>query len=220
MPRPDDVAALREIANLGALHGLVEISTTQLATLLGLSQQSASRRVVELEQAGYIRREMGVRRQLVRLTEEGVNVLSREYAAYKQMFEHRDRLRIRGRIASGLGEGRYYLSQKQYVEQFRQKLGFEPYPGTLNLQVEGAETNKLRILKASPALLIEGFQDQDRTFGAVDAWRADLRSIHCALILPHRTHHARTVELVAPVHLREKLKLKDGDEVDVGVLLS
>lgn len=220
MPRPDDVVALREIAHLGALQGLVEVSTAQLATILGISQQTASRRVLDLERAGYLRREMGVRRQLVRLSEEGVNVLSREYASFQRLFENRHRLALHARVASGLGEGRYYLSQKGYVDQFRQKVGFAPFPGTLNLDLEGPETSKLRLLRANPALVIEGFRNEDRSFGAVDAWHAELRRVACVLILPHRTHHARTVELVAPESLRERLHLKDGDEVDVGVALA
>lgn len=220
MPRPENLLALREIAQLGALHGLVEISTDQLAQILDTSQQTASRRILELEKSGLIRREAGVRRQLVRLTEDGINALASEFAAYKRLFEHRDRLQLRGRVASGLGEGRYYLSQRGYLDQFREKLGFVPYPGTLNLDVEGPETNKLRILKSSPALLIEGFEDQNRTFGAVDAWRAEIASVPCALILPHRTHHAKTVEVVSSEFLRDKLHLKDGDEIDVSVTLA
>lgn len=220
MPRPDDVAALKELAQLGAMHGFVEVSTGQLAKIMGTSQQTASRRILELERSGYIRREMGVRKQLVRLSEEGLNVLAREYAAYKHLFDERHRLQVRGRVASGLGEGRYYLSRDGYVSQFRERLGFEPYPGTLNLEMEGSETNKLRILKSRPVVHIEGFEAENRTFGDVDAWRAEINDVACAVILPKRTHHARTLEVVAPDYLRDRLKLHDGDEVDVRVLLA
>lgn len=219
MPLAEDAVALKEIASLGALHGLVEISSGQLAKILGTSQQTASRRIQQLERFGYIRREMGVRRQLVRLTEEGVNVLMREYQSYRKLLEHAGCLQIRGKVASGLGEGRYYLGQQGYIDQFREKLGFVPYPGTLNLDVEGTELNKLRILKTTEAIRIEEFQAADRTFGAVDAWRAEIGPVPCALILPKRTHHARTVEVVAPDFLRDKLKLHDGDEIEAKVYL-
>lgn len=219
MPRAEDAQALREIALLGAFQGLVEVSTGQLARILGTSQQTASRRILDLERFGYIRRERGIRKQLIRLTEEGVNVLAREFASYKRLFENRDRLEIRGRVASGLGEGRYYLEQPGYIAQFRDKLGFVPYPGTLNVQVEGAEMNKLRILRSSPAVHIEEFRNEERTFGAVDAWRAQIGRLPCALILPRRTHHAQTVEVVAQDFLRGKLELKDGDEIEVRVYL-
>lgn len=211
---------LKEIASLGALHSFIDVSTSELAKILGSSQQTASRRILELEQSGYIRREMGVRRQLVRLTEEGVNVLAREFAAYQKLFEKPDRVKVHGRVASGLGEGRYYLGQAGYVDQFREKLGFTPYPGTLNLEIEGPETNKLRLLKSTPMIRIEGFEAENRTFGAVDAWRARVGPLECAVILPQRTHHVRTLEVVAAQYLREALGVKDGDGLDVEVQLS
>jgi len=220
MPRPEDVAVLKEIASLGALHGLIEVSTSQLATILGSSQQTASRRILELEQSGYIRREMGVRKQLVRLTDEGVNVLAREYATYQKLFEKPHQLTVHGTVASGLGEGRYYIGLAGYAEQFKAKFGFTPYPGTLNLNIEGSETNKLRLLKSSPAIKIEGFQAEERTFGAVDAWRGRIRDLDCAVILPERTHHARTLEIVAAQYLRDELKVKDGDGLDIDVRLA
>lgn len=219
MPLAEELEALKELAILGAMNGFVEVSSSELAKILDTSQQTASRRLLQLERFGYVRREMGVRRQLIRLTDEGIHVLAREYAQYQRIFELKDRLNIRGVVASGLGEGRYYLSQEGYTLQFREKLGFVPYPGTLNLDVQGPEVNKLRILKSTPSIRIEEFQGEDRTFGAVDAWRARVGSLDCALILPRRTHHARTVEVISPEYLREKLSVKDGDEVEVEVRL-
>lgn len=219
MPRAEELEALKELATRGAMNGFVEVSSSELAKLLDTSQQTASRRLLDLEKSGYIRREMGVRRQLIRLTEEGTSVLGREFALYQRIFDQKDRLNIRGRVASGLGEGRYYLAQRGYTDQFKQKLGFAPYPGTLNLELVGPETNKLRILKSTPAIQIEEFQAKDRTFGAVDAWRARIGTLECALILPKRTHHARTVEVISPEFLRDKLAVKDGDEIEVQVQL-
>lgn len=219
MPDAETIHALKELALLGAVQSFVEVSSGELAKRLRTSQQTASRRMLELERFGHLRREKGVRRQLVRLTEEGVSVLLDEFSVYKRIFEARKELQIRGRATSGLGEGRYYLDQKGYVDQFLAKLGFRPYPGTLNLEIRGAELNKLRILKASPAIIIEAFQDQERTFGAVDAWHARVREVNCAAILPQRTHHSRTLELIAVEYLRDRLKISDGDELEVLVQL-
>lgn len=220
MPDPEAVAALKELGLLGAITSFVEVSSGDLAKKLNTSQQTASRRLVELEKVGLIRREKGVRSQLIRISEEGVSVLMDEFHVYKRIFEQSQQLRIRGRVASGLGEGRYYLDQKGYIDQFVARLGFKPYPGTLNLEVRGVELNKLRILKASPAIAIDAFRDQERTFGAVDAWRARINGVACAAILPKRTHHTRTLEIIAAEYLRDRLKLSDGDELEVHVQLS
>lgn len=200
---------------MGGIRGFIEVSSQDLAQRLSTSQQTSSRRILELERFGYIRREKGVRRQLVRLTDEGVGILLDEFGAYKRIFDQNQELRLKGRIASGLGEGRYYLDQKGYIDQFQAKLGFHPYPGTLNIEVRGPELNKLRILKSSPSIGIESFHDKERTFGAVDAWRAKINGVACAAILPKRTHHTRTLEVIAPDYLRDTLKVKDGDEVEV-----
>src|SRR5688572_1958080 len=177
MADPEAVQALKELALLGAASSFVETNSSDLAERLRTSQQTASRRLLDLERLNYIRREKGVRNTLVRLTEEGVGVLLDEFSAYKRIFETAQKLNIKGKIASGLGEGRYYLDQKGYVDQFVAKLGFKPYPGTLNLEIRGSELNKLRILKAATAIPIESFQDKERTFGAVDVWRAKMRDV-------------------------------------------
>ena len=43
---------------------------------------------------------------------------------------------MRGRVVGGLGQGQYYISRKGYRHQFIQKLGFVPFPGTLNIKLD------------------------------------------------------------------------------------
>lgn len=211
----EDVGALKQIALMGAMNGFVEVSSADLGNRLGVSQQTASRRIRDLERLGYIRREMGIHRQLVRVTRQGLEILRGEFAEYQRIFELKDKLEIQGRVQSGLGEGAYYLNRDEYLGQFEEKFGFRPFPGTLNLEIEGAEVSKMRILKASKPVAIEGFEAEGRTFGAVDAWPARLDGYECAAILPKRTHHRRTLELVAPDKLRERFELEDGQTVTV-----
>jgi len=216
----DEVLALKQLALLGSMQTNIEVSSSELGDLLETSQQTASRRILSLEHRGLIEREVGVRKQLIRITEAGTEILRKEYADYKRLFEMATELHIRGVVQSGLGEGTYYMTRAGYVRQFESKLGFKPYPGTLNLELQGTEVNKIRLLKASSPLLIEGFRDEARTFGEVFAWKARLDGASaCALILPKRTHYTRVVELLAPERLRDRLRLVDGQELDVVVTL-
>lgn len=215
----EDVNALKHIALLGALNGFVEVSSADLGQRLGVSQQTASRRIRDLERLNYIRREMGVHRQLVRVTDEGVGILRGELAEYERIFELQDKVVIEGTVQSGLGEGAYYLNQEPYIRQFEKQLGFKPYPGTLNLEIAGAEASKIRILKAAHPIPIDGFEADGRTFGGVDCWRAHVKEYDCAAILPRRTHHRRTLELIAPDRLRDRFELEDGQTVTVVVEL-
>lgn len=215
----EDVGALKQIALSGAINGFVEVSSTDLGKRLGVSQQTASRRIRDLEKLGYIRREMGVHRQLVRVTRQGMRILENEHAEYERIFALKDRLHVTGTITSGLGEGAYYLGQPGYANQFREKLGFEAFPGTLNLQIQGAEVAKLRILKSTEPIEVAGFEADGRTFGGVDVWRAQVQGYDCAVILPRRTHHSKTLEIIARDNLRKKFGYEDGNPLDVVVAL-
>ena len=220
--RPADVEALKQLALLGALDDHVELASAEFATLLDLSQQTASRRLIELTEAGLVHREMGIRKQRIRVTEEGRAVLQAEHLLYQRLFEVRDRIVLEGVVKTGLGEGRYYLSRPGYKVQFQKALGWEPYPGTLNLELTGPEANKLRWLRKNPVYTIEAFQAEGRTFGGVSCHPAhvgghDGKPVECAAILPHRSHYTTTVELIAPVRLRDALPCEDGQRLAVTV---
>lgn len=217
MNRPADVEALKQLALLGGLEDAVELASAEFATLIGLSQQSASRRLIELAERGLVQREMGLRRQRLRITDEGASLLRAEHLLYQRLFERKDQLLVTGIVKGGLGEGRYYLSRPGYKTQFSALLGWEPYPGTLNLELGPAEANKVKLLRRSPVYLIESFQAEGRTFGAVTCHPAHLGDLACAAILPHRSHYTSTLELIAPVRLRDAVPCTDGQELEVTV---
>ena len=213
--KPYLLQTLKELALLGAIKNKIEISSFELAKQLETSQQTASRYLVELDKRGMIKRELGIKKQLIMITGIGEEKLQEEHLQYKQIFELTDRIIFKGKILSGLGEGRYYTEQDGYIEQFKDKLGFVPYPGTLNVEIEYVERNKLRLLKNSKAINIEEFQTQNRTFGSVRCFRAKINGSDGAIVLPLRTHYSNILEFISYDHLREKLNLKDGDEIKI-----
>ncbi|MGB1585435.1 MAG: DUF120 domain-containing protein [Thermoplasmatota archaeon] len=197
----------------------VELASGDFAALIDVSQQTASRRLIELADGDLIHREMGVRKQRIRLTQNGRDVLRAEHMLYQRLFEGQDRIQIRGRVQSGLGEGRYYLSRPGYEQQFEEHLGWTPYPGTLNLELGGAEANKIRFLRKNPVFQIEGFRAEGRTFGGVTCHPATIGDIACAAILPHRSHYTTVLEVIAPVCLRDALPVRDDEAIDLSVML-
>lgn len=217
MTRPCDVEALKQLALLGALDEPVELASAEFAGLLDLSQQSASRRLIELTTAGLVTREMGVRKQRIRITEDGRGVLRAEHLLYRRLFEQQDAVALTGTVKAGLGEGRYYLSRPGYVTQFEKHLGWAPYPGTLNLELAGPEANKLALLRRHPAIQVEAFQAEGRTFGGVTCHPATVAGHACAAILPHRSHYTTTLEVIAPVRLRDAIPCSDGQALTVTV---
>jgi riboflavin kinase len=140
------------------------------------------------------------------------------FMTLKQAFEmKKTETTFEGTLFSGLGEGAYYISQEGYRKQFSAKLGFEPYPGTFNLRVRKEDQEEVRLLAASPFILIEGFTNGGRSFGPAKCFLTKMQDkAEGAIIVPVRTHYSGdVVEIIAPKFLREQLNVKDGDTVKV-----
>lgn len=217
--KPYLLQVLKELALYGGMNQLVEISSQELAQQLDTSQQTASRYLLELDAHNLIIRQFGVKKQLIQITETGIEVLKHEYSQYQQIFEMMHKIQLHGHIVSGLGEGTYYTEQPGYVSQFQENLGFHPYPGTLNVEIEYIERNKLRILRQSKGILIEEYKTKNRTFGGVICFHAEINGVKAAIVLPSRTHHSTILEFISPYYLREKLQVTDGEEVQSTIFL-
>lgn len=213
----NQLEALKRLALAGALKGHLDITSSELAELIGTSQQTASNRILELVDLGAISREMRLRRQRIRITEKGVAELRKEYLEYRKVFESYDRLTITGELTRGSGEGSYYLQQDEYRDQFERILGSTPFEGTLNLKVRGREAEKLSLLKSMEAILVKGFQSGRRTFGDVKCFLATIHNRKCAVVIPLRSHHSEIVEIISELKLRDAFNMSDGDLVTIDV---
>jgi len=207
----DFILALIEIAKKRG----GKITSVELGNALGISQQTASRRLKELEKSSLIRKE-GKR---VIIEEEGMKILKEIYLNLDSIF--REQRSVYGKLFSGLGEGKYYVSKHGYREQFIKKLGFSPYPGTLNLYLSFDENKKLEnILAEKEYIILRGFRNENRTFGDVKCYRVLVENqIESALLKPFRTHHMpNVVEIISKEFLRKKLNINDGSIVSFFVV--
>jgi len=217
------IFTLLKLAEMGAHRRTAKISTEYLAGKLGASQQTASRYLIELDKNGWIKRTITPEGCLLKITDAGVKELKNLYSNLRFLMEaaYPPSITLEGVVFTGLGEGAYYISKERYRKQFIEKLGFEPYPGTLNLKLTTDYDVKTRSeLEAYPAIEIEGFRNEDRTFGSVKCYPVTIENkVKGALILALRSHYdASVIEVIAPVFLRKQLKLKDGHKVKVEVL--
>jgi riboflavin kinase len=206
---------LKAIAQRKGEDRYLRITSGELATLLGMSQQNASRLILEMDHSGIIERKISGRRQEISITEPGLDLLFEEFADLSQLLGTGKESTIRGTVQSGLGEGRYYVAKKPYLIQFNEKLGMIPYPGTLNVKVLTEDEKSLRHIRAMKGIIIEGFNSDDRTFGAVKAFPCSIKEIQCALIFPYRSIYRDVMEIISHEFLRQKLDLKDGDKVEI-----
>lgn len=206
-----EVETLKKLALLGATRGPVNLSSTIFASTLGTSSQTAARRLASLEGQGYITRVVTTEGQKVRITDKGILMLKSEFLDYKKLFEDNNMNKIIGKVTAGLGEGQYYISLEGYKSQFNQKLGFDPYPGTLNLKLSEPFAPS-----DAGAIKIDGFRDTNRTYGGCKCYPVKIDDIRGAIIRPDRSSYPlNLIEIIAPVNLRKALGLKDGDKVEV-----
>ena len=121
---------------------------------------------------------------------------------------------LTGKVFSGKGDGRKFLSLKWVKEQIKQKLGFNPYLGTLNILLSEESTKRRRLIEKAPSMMI--CPAQGYCLGILH--RARLEEFECAVIIPDVTGYPENyLELIAVENMRQKLQLKDGDEITVVV---
>jgi len=216
--------ALYKLAELGASRRTVKVSTEYFADKMSLSQQTASRYLIQLEKKGWIKRNITPDGCLVKVTDMGQQELKQLYSNLRLIFEaaYPPSVTLEGVLFSGLGEGAYYVSKEPYRKQFIEKLGFDPYPGTLNIKLTTDYDIKTRSeIESYPAIELQGFQNETRSFGAAKCYPAIINNkVKGALLTAMRTHYdSSVIEIIAPICIRTHLKLKDGQKVKVEVLI-
>jgi len=117
-------------------------------------------------------------------------------------------VKIRGVVVSGIGEAGFYV--KLYSDYFKELLGEEPYPGTLNIVID------------SCSVLGEVFSDnhlvKPRKPGLAPAYirRGVLGGFNVVVVKPLVTRHdCRVLEVVSTIKLRDVLGLRDGDVIEI-----
>ena len=141
---------------------------------------------------------------------------------YKNLKSMLQSILIIGEVTEGMHEGGYYVAIKGYYDQFKNKLGFEPYKGTLNLKLTDTDNEMLREkLNNIKPVIIEGFKDQNREYGPVKCYDVYISRLdnknnfkQAAILDIQRTHHQKNIiEILAKPYLRDCFNLKDGDKL-------
>jgi len=213
------IMMLLEIAKRGGLQNSVRATTGSFSSALKISQQTASRWLAELSSEGLVDR----KNRGVMLTESGRAMLERIRKEISSLFQASARqVRLAGRVVSGMHEGRFYLSIPEYEEQIASALGFEVFPGTLNLRLESAASIAAkRQLMTSNGIEIRGFRKNGRMLGGAKLYRGRIfggkkAAAIGAVIIPYKSHYgAEVLELISPENLRKKLRLRNLDLVEV-----
>ena len=98
----------------------------------------------------------------------------------------------------------------------KQKLGFTPYPGTLNVMLSEESVKRKKLLEKAHSIKVcpaDGYCSGTLI-------KALIGTLECAIVVPEVPAYPKCIlEVVAPVNMREQLQLEDGGEVTVTVIL-
>jgi len=214
---------LSYLLSKGAKYNFVTITTSSLGKNIHKSQQAASKHLLELEQNKFINRIVSGRNLSVKITGKGFSEMVKlSSILQKSLDSSPSSVDLKGTLVSGMGEGAYYMGLKGYTKQFISKIGYVPFPGTLNVRLDKKiHQESIKQFETLDGIKIQSFSDGKRTYGWVKCFPAKLNnSINCQLIILERTHHDDSViELISKTCLRKNAKLKNGSKVSIKIVI-
>ena len=215
------ILTLSYLLSKGAKHNYIPITTSTLGKSIQKSQQSASKHLLELEENQFIERIVSGRNTSVKITDKGFSEMVKLLTVLqKSLNSFPSHVEIKGTLVSGMGEGAYYMGLKGYTKQFKSKIGYVPFPGTLNVRIDQKiHQEAIKQFETLNGIKIKSFSDGKRTYGWVKCFPAKLNnSVNCDLILLERTHHDNSViELISKTCLRKTAKLKDNAKISIKI---
>jgi len=217
------IFTMTDLLQRGAHYNYIVITTSDLGKDIKRSQQAASRHLLDLENAGYIERLRKGQTFRIKITNRGYSEIESLYSTLRSAIESIPfSIDFEGTVVSGMGEGAYYMSLEGYRKQFKDKLGFEPYPGTLNVKlIDQIFMNARREIGRYPSVFINGFSDNIRTYGWVKCYKANINKgavNNAAALVLERTHYDDSMlEIIAPICLKEAIGIQNGDRISIKV---
>jgi len=126
------------------------------------------------------------------------------------------RIELSGAIFSSRGDGKKFLELPWVKRQITEKLGFTPYPGTLNVKLSEESVKRKKLLEKVRSIKIHPADG----YCSGTLFKAFIGKLECAIVIPEVASYPKDIiEIIAAVNLREQLQLKDGGKVTVTVNL-
>lgn len=128
-----------------------------------------------------------------------------------------ERQRITGVLATGVGEATGFTSLDWARAAFRDRLGIDVYPGTVNVIVTADEDRTAwRRVKSWPGIVLPPPRPDWCNSRCYHARLND--RIDAAIVLPEiESYPEDQIELIAAVAVRDTLGLQDGDPMVIDV---
>jgi riboflavin kinase len=219
-----ELQTLKDIARLGSSNQQTQVTTYEVSERLAIPEGTISRRVETLEAAGYLSRDRRSDEQVISITDDGLGVLAPEHIQLAELFRPEGRLLLCGQATDGLGKGSQFIALEGYATQFFKRLGYEPFEGTFNVELDEPSVGIRAELEGLEGTRIDGWESGDRSYGPVTCYSVAVEttdgSTHepAHLIVPEETEHGSDqLELIADIRLRDGLDIDTGEVIAVHV---
>jgi len=126
-----------------------------------------------------------------------------------------DKLKITAKIISGAKQGAFFTQLEWVQDQCREKLGFAPWPGTLNLVISMDQVTVIEELKAKNGIEL---LSPESKYCSGHVFPVSIDGLQAAVVFPAedvRVHAVNIIEIIAPQCLKDTLGVKDGDQVTI-----
>lgn len=124
-----------------------------------------------------------------------------------------------GRLATGIGMGTSFTQLPWAKEQFVERVGVDPFPGTINVIIDDPESMPVWVrLKQTDGIRMENPNDGPQDCDA-KCWLVSINGkIDGAIVFPLVPDYPiAQVEVIAPVGVRDALGIEDGDAVTLTI---
>jgi CTP-dependent riboflavin kinase len=126
-----------------------------------------------------------------------------------------------GRLVAGKGQGKHFTRLEWARQQFLDKLGIDPFPGTINLIVDDPKSTKAwNRLKGTPGVRIDNPNDGPKDCDARCYPVSIEGRIDAAIVLPEVDGYSPVkIEIIAATGVRDALDVDDGDSMRLRIKL-
>ena len=124
---------------------------------------------------------------------------------------------VTGKIVGGAKQAAFFTQLDWVQKQCDQKIGFKPFPGTLNIEISD-ET--VKALQSLPQEELPELRPPDADFCTAKIIPVIFENLQAAIVIPDekvRVHGKNIIEIISDVRLKSVLSLKDGDTVSFSI---
>jgi len=124
---------------------------------------------------------------------------------------------LKGKVVSGAKKAAFFTQLDWVVEQCSKKLGFKPFPGTLNIEILPESLLDVESIQEEKGIEL---LPSDPTFCTAQVLPVSIEEANAAIIIPEekvKIHDKNIIEVIAPMSLKEILNIDDGDTVTLTI---